>query len=106
MKIDRSALKRAVAGKAQRAPRIQMREAEAPDYGYAADPEKMSQSFEVTKKVDIGGLSFKKDDLLYVRYTGSGGIYDIIDEANEQERIGPEEMTALIQDGTLVPHLL
>ncbi|NIT79627.1 MAG: hypothetical protein GWN58_33255 [Anaerolineae bacterium] len=106
MKIDRTALKRAVAGKAQRAPRVQMRQAETPDYGYSADPEQLSQSFEVTKKVDIGALTFKKDDIAYVRYTGSGGIYDIINDANEQERIGPDEMTALIQDGTLVPYLM
>ena len=106
MKIDRSALKRAMSGKAQRAPRVQMREAETPDYGYAEDPEQLSQSFEVTKKTDIGALTFKKDEILYVRYTGSGGIYDIINDANEQERIGPDEMTALIQDGNLVPHLM
>jgi hypothetical protein len=107
MKIDRSALRRAVTGKTPpRQPRVQMRVAEAPDYGYAADPEKMSQSFEVTKKFDLGALTFKKDEVLYVRYTGAGGIYDIINDANEQERIGPEQMTALIQDGTLVPHLM
>jgi len=106
MSIDRSALQRAVAGKTQRQPRVQLREAEAPDYGYAADPEKLSQTFTATKKFGVGGLTFKKDEVVYVRYTGSGGIYDLINDANEQERIGPEEMTALIQDGTLVPYLM
>ena len=106
MKIDRSALQRAVAGKVQRQPRVQIRQAEAPDYGYASHPEKLSQSFEVTKKLEIGVLTFKKNDVVYVRYTGAGGIYDLINESNEQERIGPDEMTALIQDGTLVPHLM
>lgn len=104
--IHRAPLQRAVAGQNQRQPRVQLREAEAPDYGYAADPEKLSQTFEVTKKFDLGALTFKKDDVIYVRYTGSGGIYDIINEENEQERIGPDEMTALIQDGKIVPHLL
>lgn len=106
MRIDRSALKRAMAGSTQRQPRVQVREAETPNYGYSADPEKLSQSFEVTKKTDLGALQLAKDDIVYVRYTGAGGIYDVINEANEQERIGPDEMTALIQDGTLVPHLL
>ena len=67
---------------------------------------KCACGFEVTKKTDIGALTFKKDEIMYVRYTGAGGIYDIINDANEQERIGPEEMTALIQDGTIVPHLM
>lgn len=106
MGINRSALQRAVAGKAQRGARVQLREAEAPDYGYAADPKKMSQTFEVTKKFEMGALTFKKDEIIYVRYTGAAGIYDIINEANEQERIGPEELTELIQNGTLVPHLM
>jgi hypothetical protein len=106
MKIDRTALRRAVAGQSQRQPRIEVRQAEAPDYGYAGNPNKLSQTFSVSKKTQVGSLTFKKDDIVYVRYTGAGGIYDIINEANEQERIGPDEMTALIQDGSLVPHLM
>lgn len=106
MRIDRSALQRAVAGQSQRQPRVQVRQAEAPNYGYSGDPHKMSQSFEVTKKFELGALTFKKNDIVYVRYTGAGGIYDVINDANEQERIGPDQMTELIQDGTLVPHLM
>jgi hypothetical protein len=106
MKIDRGALRRAVAGQTQRQPRIQVRQAEAPDYGYAGDPHKLSQTFSVSKKTEVGALTLKKDDIVYVRYTGAGGIYDIITESNEQERIGPDEMTALIQEGSLVPHLM
>lgn len=101
------ALRRAIAKRqAARASTTQLRQSSAPDYGYNADPTKLTERFAATRKFTVGELTFSKGDTVYVRYTGSAGVYDLINEENERHRLEPEELQALMQDGSLVPAMV
>jgi len=103
----KNAIRRAIARRQARRPAApQLRQGTAPDYGYSADPTKLTERFSATRKVSVGELSFSKGDTVYVRYTGSAGVYDLINEDNEQHRLDPEEMQALMADGSIVPEMV